>query len=81
MCSAGDRLRSGMSVRDVCDILQGWTFRRAGTPDTPPRFHTWDFTSPDEAETLRVTFDGIDLCLWGAPAQPGILREAREWHG
>lgn len=82
MGSAGDRLRSGMSVREVCAALPGWTFRRADAPATPTRFHTWDFTSPAGDDTVRVTFDGTDLCLWGAPAALPAPPEqdASGWH-
>jgi hypothetical protein len=66
---AGDRLQAGMTPLDVCCAMRGWRFHRVYPTDDFTRFHTWDFTSPDETEVLRVTFDERALVMWGAPAQ------------
>lgn len=68
---AGDNLRTGMSVVEVCCALKGWRFHRVYSPTDPSRYHTWDFINPEETEVLRITFDGKALFLWGAPAQGG----------
>jgi hypothetical protein len=60
-------LRAGMKPLDVCHTLLGWRFQQAHIVGTPARFYTWDFTSPDGTEVVRVTFDNTGLVAWGAP--------------
>ena len=65
---AGDRLRAGMTPLDVCCAMRNWRFHRVYPSHDFARFHTWDFISPDETHILRVTFDDLELMLWGEPA-------------
>lgn len=59
-----------MSFVAVCRLFEGWTCARVHRFTLPAStgIHAWDFTHHQTGQTIRTTFEGGTLLVFGAPA-------------
>lgn len=66
------KLNPGMSFVDVCRRLEGWACARIYGQSDSAGLHTWDFTDWATQQTIRTTFEGGKLLMFGIPAPQAV---------